>query len=216
MCCLTLLDETMANGSFARRRRSLSCPGRAQRDPGPRGHTTDRRDCASRAFRTGSTQVGFTRLASLNCRSRASPRSVSRSARARALAALARDTCALRTLEALALVSRASAARPGSPGAARRLATRNILRFAALCAGSRLSLRSRKCARSARPGQEIGAHAQGPRARCTRPGYESGVTPPRAAADRANGRSRPACRPSATKSAVIFEELINSSASLAS
>ena len=39
-----------------------------------------------------SAQVGFTRLASSNCRSRASPRSVSRSARASALAALARDT----------------------------------------------------------------------------------------------------------------------------
>ena len=80
------------------------------------------------------------------------------------------------------------------PGAARRLATRNILRFAALCAGSRLSLRSRKCARSARPGQEIGAHAQGPRARCTRPGYEIGVTPRPRAGGHGNARRPPACR----------------------
>jgi hypothetical protein len=54
--------------------RPLSCPGRAQRDPGPRGYTTDRHPnpyCASRFFTLGPG---------------------SRSTRARALATLGRDT----------------------------------------------------------------------------------------------------------------------------
>jgi hypothetical protein len=67
----------------------------AREEPGPRSPAAccaTRSNMALRDSRAGSTQVGLARLARIKRRSRASPRSVSRSTRARALAALARDT----------------------------------------------------------------------------------------------------------------------------
>jgi hypothetical protein len=64
---------------------AFSCPGRAKRAPlRERNETRDPAQesrSAIHSCRPRSTQVGFTRLASSNCRSRASPRSVSRYAR---------------------------------------------------------------------------------------------------------------------------------------
>ena len=68
----------------------VSCPGRVQRgeaernesrDPAQRLAQSNMADGCDPRVAPRSTQVGFTRLASSNCRSRASPRSVSRCAR---------------------------------------------------------------------------------------------------------------------------------------